>query len=120
MPWKYIQSNGNLIFGGKVVATGYSGFDAGKNNPAMQSVANVGPIPTGKYSIGLPYDSEAHGPVVMRLTPEDGTDTYGRGGFLIHGDSLQHTGSASHGCIILPRPTRMEIAASEDRELEVI
>jgi hypothetical protein len=85
MPWRYIQSNGNLIFGGKVVATGYSGFDAG-----------------------------------MHLTPEDGTDTHGRGGFLIHGDSLQHTGSASHGCIILPRPTRMEIAASEDRELEVI
>ena len=33
---------------------GYSGHGEGKNNPAMQKVPNVGPIPVGKYTIGQP------------------------------------------------------------------
>ena len=44
---------------------------------------------------------------------------FGRDGFLIHGDSIVHTGQASQGCIILPRSIREQIAASEDDELEV-
>jgi hypothetical protein len=120
MSWKYIQANGNLIFGGKLIAAGYSGFGPGKNNPAMQSIPNVGPIPVGKYTIGLAFESEKDGPVVMHLMPAEETETFGRGGFLIHGDNAAHMGSSSHGCIILSRPVRLAIAASEDRELEVI
>src|ERR1035438_5538324 len=40
---------------------------------------------------------------VQALTPESGTNTFGREGFLIHGDSVQNPGTASHGCIILPQ-----------------
>jgi hypothetical protein len=120
MPWKYIQSNGNLIFGGELVATGYSGFGAGKNNPAMQKVPDVGPIPVGNYLIGDARNSEKDGPLVMRLTPRLSTETFGRCGFLIHGDSENHFGSASHGCVIFDRPTRIRISTSGDTELEVI
>jgi hypothetical protein len=45
---------------------------------------------------------------------------FGRTGFLIHGDSLQHPGRASNGCIILPRPIRDRIAASGDDQLTVV
>jgi hypothetical protein len=53
----------------------------------------------------------------MRLTPV-GHDAFGRDGFLIHGDNLTH--DASTGCIILPPEIRDMIAASEDRDLEVV
>lgn len=117
--WTYNQLTGAFTHNGESIATGYSGFEAGKNNPAMQGEANVGPIPKGRYSIGERFDSETHGPIVMRLTPAEGTDTFGRSGFLIHGDSLRNPGEASHGCLILPRPVRIAIAQSADKSLEV-
>lgn len=115
-----MQESGKLIYDGELVATGYSGFGAGKNNAATVKIPNVGPIPVGLYEISSSFDSESHGPVCMHLSPMPGTETFGRGGFLIHGDSLIHQGMASHGCVILPRPVRRRIAASDDRELEVV
>jgi hypothetical protein len=56
----------------------------------------------------------------MALLPCDGTDTLGRAGFLIHGDSVKAPGTASHGCIILPRAIRDRIAVSEDTRLCVV
>jgi hypothetical protein len=117
--YKYSQSTGTLTQDGKFIATGYSGFQDGKNNPALQNVPNVGPIPQGLYRIGSARDTATHGPVVMPLTPEEGTETFGRSGFLIHGDSLLHPGGASHGCIILRRDIRETIAASGDTQLTV-
>lgn len=116
--WTYSQGTGELTHDGQPVAEGYSGLDAGHNNPLMQDVPNVGPLPQGRYAIGEPYDTDTHGPHVMRLTPADGQEMFGRAGFLIHGDNRTHT--ASHGCIILDRTTRNEISASGDDELEVI
>lgn len=105
----------------EVLATGcYSGFERGKDNPALQSERGVGPIPTGAYWIGEARDTPDHGPVVMPLVPVPGVDIYGRSGFLLHGDSREHPGEASHGCIILPRPIRERIAANSDRLLLVI
>lgn len=101
------------------IGMGYSGRGEGKNNPKMQAVPEVGPIPQGRYRIGPMFDSDTHGPHCMRLTPESGTETFGRCGFLIHGDSIIHPGFASGGCIILPRAVRDEIAASRDYELMV-
>jgi len=46
--------------------------------------------------------------------------TFGRDGFLIHGDSVRHPGDASEGCIILPRRFRERIWTSEDTDLEVV
>lgn len=120
--WTYQQSTGTLTRDGAFIARGYSGFEAGKNNPALQAVHGIGPIPRGKWTIGMPEHVIAagpHGPFVLPLTPCEGTDTHGRDGFLIHGDSYVHPGGASQGCIILSRVIREEIAHSLDLDLEV-
>jgi hypothetical protein len=121
MMWTYAQSTGELHHNGRLVGGGYSGFDNGKNNPAMQAVANLGPIPQGDWTIvGPPVNTAQHGPFVLRLQPAAGTNTFGRSGFLMHGDSIGAPGCASHGCIILPRAVREQVWSSGDRELEVV
>ena len=119
--WTYSQRSGELQQDGGHVATGYSGAGAGKNNPALENVPNVGPIPRGEWTIaGPPADTPDHGPYVLRLNPAAGTETFGRSGFLMHGDSKEHPGCASHGCVILPRSVREQVWDSGDRELEVL
>jgi hypothetical protein len=119
--WTYKQLTGELYDSTmKRIATGYSGAGDGKNNPAMQEVRNIGPLPKGIYSIGAPRDLQGgpHGPFVLPLTPNPKNEMFGRAGFLIHGDNSTHT--ASEGCIILPLPIRMAISQSPDKALEVI
>ena len=119
--WTYAQKTGELQQDSQKVATGYSGAGEGKNNPEMQSVPNVGPIPQGAWTIaGPPANTMEHGPYVLRLTPAENTDTFGRSGFLIHGDSKINPGCASHGCIILSRPVREQVWQSGDTDLEVV
>ena len=119
--WTYSQKTGELQQDGQCVATGYSGAGEGKNNPEMQSVRNVGPIPQGDWTImGPPVNTAEHGPYVLRLTPKDDTETFGRDGFLVHGDSKNTPGSASHGCVIMPRSVREQVWNSGDRELQVV
>ncbi len=117
MAWIYSQSSGQLTRDGELIASGYSGAGSGRNNPAEQAVRNVGPIPQGRYLIGPEFDAPVQGPCTMRLSPE-GHDALGRSGFLIHGDNAAH--DASTGCVILPLAGRQRIAASADRELEVV
>lgn len=118
--WVYSQSTGQLWdVSNKPVAIGYSGFGEGKNNPAMQGVQGVGPIPQGGYTISDSFDSAADGPVVMRLKPDEDTQTFGRSGFLIHGESALHPGCSSHGCLILSRAVRLLMAGSSDKRLYV-
>ena|SRR5215469_4753705 len=118
--WIYNQANGTLSRDQQLVGEGYSGFGDGKNNPTMQDEPNIGPIPRGTYEIGSPHDTPAHGPHVMSLSPVVGTDTFGRGGFLIHGDAIASPGTASHGCIILARDLRDKISGSGDTQLQVV
>jgi len=119
--WTYEQSTGWLIApDGSRVSQGYSGAGEGKNNPAMQNVPDEGPIPQGRYTIGEPHDSAMHGPFVMTLTPFADDEMFGRAGFLMHGDSIPHPGTASEGCIIQPRAVRERVWASGDHELEVV
>lgn len=119
--WTYAQKTGELLLNGKHVANGYSGFDDGKNNPDMQAVANAGPIPQGDWTIvGPPANTIEHGPYVLRLQPSNGTNTFGRSAFLMHGDSIPDPGCASHGCIIMPRTIREQVWLSGDTSLEVV
>ncbi len=119
--WTYAQKTGELLQDGESVATGYSGAGDGKNNPAMESVPNVGPIPQGDWTIaGPPFDTANHGPYVLKLKPTADTPTFGRSGFLLHGDSIESPGCASHGCVIMPRPTREQVWNSGDRDLKVV
>ena len=118
--WVYQQSTGVLSHDLSYVAEGYSGHGEGKNRPEFQEIADVGPIPVGSWTItGPPQDTPSHGPCVLRLTPSAETDTYGRSGFLLHGDSVVDPGAASMGCIVLPRPVREAIWESGDRDLTV-
>jgi hypothetical protein len=117
MSWTYQQSTGQLSQNGLLIAKGYSGFGKFKNDPAAQHRISLGPIPQGKYIIGPLRTSKNTGPFVMDLTPV-GHNALGRSAFQIHGDN--QTGTASHGCIILDRPTRLRIGRSKDAELIVI
>ncbi|MDR3720109.1 MAG: DUF2778 domain-containing protein [Candidatus Acidoferrales bacterium] len=119
--WTYAQKTGELQQDGKHVANGYSGAGVGKNNPAMQQVPNVGPIPRGDWTIaGPPVNTHDHGPYVLALKPAPTTETFGRSGFLVHGDSIESLGCASHGCVIMPRPVREQVWNSGDRDLKVV
>src|SRR5262245_61578577 len=118
--WRYLQKTGQLFSqSGTCIATGYSGYGTGRNNPMMASVPNVGPCPVGFYNIDAPVDTDDHGPYVLRLEPFKDNRMFGRAGFLIHGDSKLKAGTASHGCLIFARPVRELIWDSGDHQLQV-
>lgn len=118
--WGYEQFTGALIDpDGVQIATGYAGAGAGVDNPADQAVANVGPIPQGSYTIGNAFDHPVCGALSMRLLPMPGTDTFGRSGFLMHGDNRAANHTASEGCIVIEPGARAKVAASAVRVLVV-
>ncbi len=96
----------------------YSGHAEGLNNPAMENDKGVGRLPRGMYTISQFFDHPHFGPCVARLTQTSG-DTFGRAGFMIHGDNPRMDHSASDGCIVCPRTVREAIRASGERQLEV-
>lgn len=115
----YKISTGEMIDSdGVVIGTGYSGLGDDKNQTSAENVQGQGPIPEGLWHIG--FVDEEKGPLTIHLTPDDTTDTHGRSGFLIHGDSSQHPGAASHGCIVIGPGVRQEIADSPDKLLQVV
>lgn len=122
--WYYIQKTGWLLdHAGKLTATGYSGHDAGVNNPAVQEIRNVGPIPKGIYSLGAPIaDHPTCGRFAIPLIPHSGDEMFGRSGFYIHGDDERHPGEevASDGCIIMPPDARHQVWDSGDHTLTVL
>jgi hypothetical protein len=124
--WKYSQASGTIFDdAGKAAGYGYAGGNCGKtpqgkNNPLMQAVHSVGPIPQGRYKIvGPAFTHASAGPFCLRLEPCTGTDTFGRAGFMLHGDT-NPPGNASEGCIVQARPVRERVAASGDDDLLVV
>lgn len=132
--WEYSQSTGQLTYvdnqtGVRTpVATGYSGNGLGLNNPAMQNEPNVGPIPQGTWAVGPQQTNIINSgtpnqvtlPAFMRLTPDPGTNTFNRGGFIIHGDNPARNRTASEGCPVFDRPTRNQIGNSGDTIWRVV
>jgi uncharacterized protein RhaS with RHS repeats len=143
--WIYQQSTGNLYYnpylfntplfpglnfvqptiyspGSTYVGQGYAGTGSGNNNPIDQDVHYYGPPPQGFYNIGpiLPKGPGRTGKNVLHLTPDPGTDTWGRTGFYIHGDNSCGCHTASEGCIILSPNIRNKIGHSGDPCLEVV
>jgi len=123
---KYEQSTGAIYLDDKLLCKypdSYSGFGNGRNNPAYEKVPDCGPIPKGVWYIARWYPQyEGKGALVARLVPKFITETYGRAGFLIHGDSIERPGQGSHGCIIAPLAVRRILATSlgSDNWLAVI
>ncbi len=123
MTWFYEQLTGRLLDpAGEVVAIGYSGQPPHSNDPDAQDLHNFGPIPQGFWqAVELIPESLSHGPYVIRLEPYSTTQTFGRTGFLIHGERIAPPpGLASNGCIILSRDVREKFWTSRDRDLQVI
>lgn len=90
---------------GRVLAECYAGYQKGKNNPDFQDKVGLGPLPQGWYTLTGPEhagkgETSPHGPYVIRLVPDPENEMYDRSGFLVHGDSIAHPGTASFGCII--------------------
>jgi hypothetical protein len=118
--WNYEQSTGVLSHDGNEVAEGYSGKGEGKNNPDMQAVHNVGPIPRGVYSIGRPVNDDIVGLYALPLTPFPDVEMFGRSAFYMHGENPATPGASSDGCIVMePLSVRENIVASGERELVV-
>ena len=117
---QYEISTGVLRRDGAVIGVGYSGQPDCKNDPGKCSVHDHGPIPPGLYTIETPRDTETHGPYVLPLTPDPNNEMYKRSGFLMHGDSKTHPGTASHGCIVAPLVVREAVHKSADINLEVV
>lgn len=121
--WIFNQDNGSVVNDNPKITshfTGYAGHGEGKNNPEMQDVRDVGPIPCGMFSIMPPHDSTKTGSYSMVLVPDVDDHLFGRGDFRIHGDSLQHPGEASDGCLILRLHDRRLLWQAGDRRLKVI
>ena len=118
--WQFVQSTGNVSRDGVIVAQGWAGQGEGRNNPELQCVPNLGPLPRGLYAITAPYLNPHTGPYTMNLVPDVGNQMCGRGDFRIHGAAYQHPELSSHGCIILVRPIREQIWASNDHNITVV
>lgn len=120
MPWTYSQRTGLLTRGSVTLHGAYSGHDVGRNNPGLQRLPSVGPIPQGTYLVGLPHHSSTVGRYAMSLTPQSGTNTFGRTALMLHGDNPAHPGESSTGCIVAPLVVRQHIWASGDHLINVV
>lgn len=121
MTWRFQQSTGDFWHDGEYEGRGYSGHGAGVNNPALQNVAQAGPIPVGLWKIASPITHPHLGILAFPLSPLHGTETFGRSGFFIHGDNSLLNMSGSEGCIILGRAIRAALAHDVgDNTLEVV
>jgi hypothetical protein len=133
--WQFEVTTGKQIdSSGEVRGIGYAGGDCGQrpdgvNNPALENVKNVGPIPTGNYTADrmLLHNYEL-GHYVIHLSPDVTTRAkiiaYGRDpdSFFWHGDDVGMPGkrSASDGCIVGALDVRELFWNGADHELQVI
>lgn len=101
--WRYNQSTGEFDLPGGITFQGYAGKGHYRNDPDSQSMRGLGPLPVGDYVVSVRADPKPT-PFTLRLAAVQGSQTFGRSGFLIHGDNA--AGNASSGCIILNRPAR--------------
>lgn len=122
--WTFVVRSGAWIDPiGKVMTYAYSGAPGAVNDPARQAEHNVGPLPVGVWRMGDPVNTQKHGPFFIPLTPEPGTETFGRSAFGMHGDKKDPTApprSASEGCVILPLDVREAAHASGDPLVRVV
>lgn len=107
------------MIGARTIGYGYAGNGLDKNKPTSEKKSGHGPLPRGLYKITTVTDSPNTGPFSIVLEPEPGTEMFGRSAFRIHGDNITTPGTASDGCIVLPRNLREKIWDSGERLLTV-
>ncbi len=119
--WTYFQTTGFLFHNEELVSNEcFAGQPPFLNNPDGWREPCKGPLPRGKYTIGVAYTHPILGPLTMNLEPDPENDMAGRFAFRIHGWSADAKDFSSQGCICAPRDARELVAASEDRELQVL
>ena len=112
----YSQSKGKFtLLDGTILGGCYAGGDHGDrpdgvNNPLLQAVEDVGPLPQGQYTISPAHTVPHLGPCVMALTPDPSNRMFGRSAFYCHGDNQQLNHSGSDGCIVAGPAVRQQIA----------
>jgi hypothetical protein len=119
----YHQTKGLLLLNtGEWLHGLYAGHGAGKNNPTMQYIKMLGPLPQGVYRICTPIGHPRLGPFALKLIPHEDNEMRGRDDFWIHGGSKDpaKAGQESNGCIIATRAQREILWASNDLVLEVV
>lgn len=101
------ESSGITVVAGSC----YSGTGAGRNNPGMNGVEDVGPTPRGWWGIGPPQDTRLGRPS-FRLTPDPDNSVFRTPrkpqSFLIHANNGANDASA--GCTICEKRIRDVIA----------
>jgi hypothetical protein len=75
----------------------HSGLGNLLDDPSHVNARNAGATPPGVYEI-KPREKLFHGVPALRMTPVDGSDTFGRVGLLVHSYMLGPNGD-SNGCI---------------------
>lgn len=121
----YEQRTGNFYFSDNkdvraLIGVGYSGAGVGYNAPDLDDRIAEGPIPRGVWRIRDAIRHDRLGPICLGLEPAQAAQAKGRSGFFIHGDNSRRDGTASSGCIILPRECRAFIQGSGVRTLTVV
>ena len=70
--------------------------------------------------LGHAYDHERLGPVTMNLIPNEGTNTFGRTLFRIHGGNANGYQNNSTGCPVVGPNGRQQVSESNDNQLMVV
>jgi Protein of unknown function (DUF2778) len=123
--WTFESSTGKWFNpAGQFVVKGYAGGNCGKNpeginNPSMQNVHNIGPLPEGMYTLGKLLLESHLGKYAIELLPDADNQMFGRADFYCHGDT-DPAGRASEGCIILPHDNRVALWTSSDKRVKVV
>ena len=126
----FSQSAGTIVKddGTVVTSQAFAGNDSrpgvnpghlqGRNNPRLQAVKCIGPLPQGVYRVG---EWGTHSVVGQNSAPltQIGGDSFGRGDFFIHGPGADYANS-SEGCIVIPHDDRMRVIALNPTTITVV
>lgn len=115
----YQQSTGKLTNNASLVGIGYSGHAEHANKPEDQALHMLGPIPRGRYRVEHWRDDPHKGEIVCDLIPDLANEMFGRAGFMLHGDNHEQNHTASEGCIIQSRATRLAVRTLWARSMEL-
>ncbi len=120
--WRYEITSGQWFRpDGSPFAFGHCGHGDAMNDPSRVREKGVGPIPPGLYWLTQPRAHPRFAAPAMRLVPLFGTETFGRGGFWVHGaNPTPDPTDDSEGCPVLARMPRLELADADVRLVEVV
>ena len=122
----YAQRTGKLYDASGVCrGVGYAGGNCGLNrqginNPDMEGVKKIGPLPGGVYTRGTVVEGSHLGSFAIPLIPDPSNDMLGRSDFYMHGDKVNEPLCASEGCIIMPPNTRHWFYDCDDNQITVV